>query len=126
MAKILLIDDDRQVLNVMTSLLEREHHEISTAADGIHGIKQLKAQQFDLVITDVIMPEEDGLGVLLWLKNQSHRPKIIAISGGSVYLDQDHLLSMCKQFHADKVLPKPVEFETFTSAVREVLKSVQG
>jgi DNA-binding response OmpR family regulator len=126
MAKILLIDDDRQLLNVMTSFLEREQHEISTAADGKQGIKQLKAQQFDLVITDVIMPEEDGLGVLMWLMNQSHRPKVIAISGGSVSLDQDHLLSMCKQFSADKVLPKPVEFETFTSAVRDVLKSVHG
>ena len=126
MAKILLIDDDEQVLKVMTSFLEREHHEISTAVDGKQGLMLLKNQPFDLVITDVIMPEQDGFEVLLWLKlnEQSHHPKTIAISGGSAHLDQYELLSVCKVMSADKVLPKPVDFETLTHAVREVLKDV--
>ena len=123
MAKILLIGDDVQVLKVVTSFLEREHHEISIAVDGKQGISLLEKQQFDLVIKDVIKPEQDGLGVLMWLMNQSHRPKVIAISGGSVSLDQEHLLLMCKGLSADKVLPKPVDFDALTSAVREVLES---
>lgn len=122
MAKILLIDDDIQVLNVMSSFLEIDHHEISTAVDGMQGIKLLETRQFDLVITDVIMPEQDGLGVLMWLAKQAIRPKVIAISGGSVSLDQNHLLHLCRVFSADKVLSKPVNFETLTGAVREVLK----
>ena len=128
MAKILLIDDDAQVLKVLTSFLEREHHEISTACDGKQGIILLKNQPFDLVITDVIMPEQDGLEVLLWLElnKQRHHPKTIAISGGSAYLDQNELLDMCRVMSADKVLPKPVDFETLTSAVRELLKGVVG
>ena len=121
MAKILLIDDDIQVLKVMTSFLEREHHEIATALDGLQGIKQLESQQFDLIITDVIMPEQDGLGVLIWLMNQTNRPKVIAISGGSVSLDQNELLHLCKKLFADRVLPKPVDFGTLTRTVREVL-----
>ena len=123
MAKILLIDDDEQVLKVFTSFLEREHHDISTAVDGIQGIKLLEDQQFDLVITDVIMPEQDGLGVLIWLLDRTNRPKVIAISGGSVSLDQSYLLTMCKKLHADKVLQKPVDSITLTSAVHEVLES---
>jgi len=122
MAKILLIDDDEQVLKVFTSFLEREHHDISTAVDGIQGIKLLEDQQFDLVITDVIMPEQDGLGVLIWLLDRTNRPKVIAISGGSVSLDQSYLLAMCKKLHADKVLQKPVDSITLTSAVLEVLE----
>ena len=124
MAKILLIEDDSQLLDVMTAFLECEHHEITTATNGKQGIKRLESHQFDLVITDVLMPEQDGLSVLMWLKNQSHRPKIIAISGGSASFDQDYLLLMCKHLSADKVLPKPIDFETFTTTVREVLTGV--
>jgi len=126
MARILLIDDDEQVLKVMTSFLEREHHEVSTAVDGKQGIRLLKNQPCDLIITDVIMPEQDGLEVLLWLKinKQSHHPKVVAISGGSAHLDQHELLHVCKVMSADKVLPKPVDFETLTRAVREVLNGV--
>lgn len=123
MAKILLIDDDAQVVKVVTSFLEREHHEISSAVDGKRGIRLLENQQFDLVITDVIMPEKDGLEVLMWLKlnKHTHRPKVIAISGGSASLDLNELLDMCRVLSADKVLPKPVDFETLTGAVRDVL-----
>jgi CheY-like chemotaxis protein len=121
MAKILLIDDDEQVLSVMTSFLTREQHEISTAGNGKQGIKLLENQCFDLIITDVVMPEQDGLGVLLWLTTQANRPKVIAMSGGSGSLDIDFLLHMCEKLRADKVLPKPVDFETLTGAVREVL-----
>jgi DNA-binding response OmpR family regulator len=124
MAKILLIDDDTQILSVMTSFLKREQHEISTAANGKQGIRHLESGQFDLVITDVLMPEQDGLEVLMWLKKQRHRARVIAISGGSMANEQNELLHMCKLLSADKVLPKPVDFETLTSAVREVLKGV--
>jgi DNA-binding response OmpR family regulator len=123
MAKILLIDDDEQILKVMTSFLERESHEISTAVNGKQGVSLLETQQFDLMITDVIMPEQDGIGVLLWLMTQPIRPKVIAMSGGSAALDQNFILDMCKRLRADKILPKPVNFETLTGAVREVLES---
>ena len=123
MAKILLIDDDEQVLSVMTSFLEREQHEITTAEDGKKGIRLLETNQFDLIITDVIMPEQDGLGVLTWLLNRPSRPKIIAMSGGSASQDQNYLFSMCNKLRADKILSKPVDFESLTRGVREVLGS---
>ncbi len=123
MAKILLIDDDEHVLKVMTSFLEREHHEIETAVDGRQGIKLLENQLYDLIITDIIMPEEDGLGVLMWLMNKKNCTKVIVMSGGSAFLDQNFLLNMCKRLHADKVLSKPVEFETLREAICEVMAS---
>lgn len=123
MAKILLIDDDEQVVKVLTSFLEREQHEVLTAADGKKAIRLLEKQPFDLVITDVIMPEQDGVGVLMWLMVHADHQKVIVMSGGSASLDQNYLFDMCKRLHADKVLPKPVDFETLTGAVREVLES---
>jgi DNA-binding response OmpR family regulator len=122
MAKILLIDDDEQILKLVTSFLVKEHHEISTAVNGKKGIKLIENQHFDLIITDVIMPEQDGLEVLMFLLNRTNRPKIIAMSGGSASLDQNYLLKTCKKLHADKILPKPVDFETLRSVVREVLE----
>ena len=126
MAKILLIDDDEQVLKVVTSFLERVDHEVLTAVDGKKAIKLLESQPFDLVITDVIMPEQDGLGVLMWLMIHANRQKVIVMSGGSVSMDQNFLFDMCKKLRASKVLPKPVDFEMLTSAVREVLESEGG
>ncbi len=121
MAKVLIIDDDVQILKLMVSYLEKERHEITTAADGKQGIKLLAHQKFDLVITDIIMPEKDGIEVLLWLKDMVNRPKIITITGGSVSLDQTYLLTLSKGLTADIVLPKPVDFATLTSAVRSLL-----
>ncbi len=122
MARILIIDDDAQVLRFMENCLKREGHEIVTAADGRQGINQLLAQQFDCVITDIVMPEQDGLEVLMWLKKQSVRPKIIAVSGGSAKLEPELLLKLAG-FTADIVMLKPVSFEALTGAVRDLLSS---
>jgi len=122
MAKILLIDDDIKVLDVMAFFLERIGHEITTAENGLQGIRNLESRQFDLIITDIIMPEQDGFGVLMKLLSMAHRPKVIAISGGSASIDQNYILQACKSFSADRVLPKPVDFETLTATVRDLLK----
>ena len=122
MSKILVIDDDAQVLKVLVSYLEKGRHEITTASNGKEGIQLLVSQRFDLVITDIIMPEEDGIEVLLWLRKTPNRPKIIAISGGSASLDQEYLLNLADKLAADKVLPKPVDFTTLTNAVRDLLE----
>ena len=121
MARILVIDDNEQVRQVMASYLELDKHEITVAADGKQGIAQLQSQAFDLVITDLIMPEQDGLEVLMWLKKQPHRPKVIAVSGGSPSLDLNYLMSMAQLLSVDKALQKPIGFETLTTAVRELL-----
>lgn len=121
MARILIIDDDPQIVKLMTAYLQREEHEVVTAEDGKEGIRQLSVQQFDLVITDIVMPERDGLEVLAWLKSQPQCPKVIAMSGSSARLDQDFILKMA-HFSADKVLPKPVDCETLTAAVHELLQ----
>ncbi|NJD38728.1 MAG: response regulator [Geobacter sp.] len=121
MANILIIDDNEQVRKVMATYLEHDNHQITVAADGKQGIAQLQSQAFDLVITDIIMPEQDGLEVLMWLRTQAHRPKVIAVSGGCPSLDLNYLITMAQRLSADKVLQKPIDFATLTTAVRELL-----
>lgn len=121
MARILIIDDNEQVRQVMTSYLEHDKHQITVAIDGKQGIAQLQSQTFDLVITDIIMPEQDGFEVLMWLKTQARHPKVIAVSGGSPSLDMNYLITTAQRLSADKVLQKPLDFETLTTAVRELL-----
>ncbi len=122
MAKILLIDDDLNVLKITASYLKKEGHEITTALNGKAGIRLLESSQFDLVITDIIMPEKDGYEVLMWLRKQLNRPKIIAVTGGTAYITTDSILMTSKLFSADKVLSKPFDFETFALTVREVFQ----
>lgn len=81
----------------------------------------LTAGQFDIIITDIVMPEKDGLEVLMWLRGQQSRPKVIAISGGSTGTPQDLLLTLAS-FSADKVLPKPVDRKTLRNVVEELLQ----
>ena len=120
MAKILIIDDNPQVLRLMQTFLEEENHEITVSANGKEGIKLLNASRFDLVITDIIMPEQDGYELLMWLKHLPAKPKVIAISGGAPSLELGTILKVAVHM-ADKVLSKPVTREVFTKAVAEIL-----
>lgn len=122
MAVILVIDDDPQVLKLITMYLTRNGNEVVTAANGKLGIRLLESQHVDLVITDIIMPEQDGLEVLMWLKKQPTRPKVIAISGGSVSLDQGLMLKLAS-YSADRVFPKPVDYETLMGEVQRLLEA---
>ena len=121
MAKILVIDDDEQVLGLIRIYLLQDGHAVVTARNGKEGIKELSARQFDLVITDIIMPEQDGIGVLRWLKGQTYRPKVLAISGGAASFDLEYILELSSYMQADMVLPKPVAYNTLKEAVNELL-----
>jgi DNA-binding response OmpR family regulator len=121
MAKILVIDDDEQILKLLTVYLGKDGHQIISASDGKQGLEELTSRQFDLVITDIVMPEKDGLEVLMWLSGQKSRPKVIAISGGSPALNQDYLLQLSKVMSADETLHKPFRGDQLRDVVRSLL-----
>ncbi|MDR3578494.1 MAG: response regulator [Oryzomonas sp.] len=94
MARILLIDDEPQIVTTLSTFLGREGHVVVSAGDGKEGLKILTGSCFDIVITDIIMPECDGFEVLMSIEKMPNRPKIIAMSGGSSYLVQEYLLDI--------------------------------
>src|ERR671913_433519 len=83
MAHVLLIDDMNLVRGAIGAILTRAGHAVTEAAGGEAGISLLQKQHFDLVITDMIMPDQDGSDVLTFLQSMRSHPKILAISGGS-------------------------------------------
>jgi len=82
MATILLIDDDEDVRNMTAELLLSAGHAVDTADDGKTGLALYKTKQYDLVITDIVMGEMDGLQLIDQLRQTDPRPRVIAISGG--------------------------------------------
>ena len=82
MARILVIDDEPYILLMLKKMLEKDGHEVDMALNGMEGIKLFEKNRFDLLITDIIMPEKEGLEIIMELKKENPGLKIIAISGG--------------------------------------------
>jgi len=82
MARILVIDDDIQILEMLGQTLEREGYEVVDALDGKEGMRLYREAPTDLVITDIVMPEKEGVETIMELKRDFPDVKIIAMSGG--------------------------------------------
>ncbi|MEI6827478.1 MAG: response regulator [Desulfuromonadales bacterium] len=122
MARILVIDDEPHLRILVESFLVQEGHEVDLAENGQKGLNLIERNPYDLVITDVVMPEQDGLEVLMGLKGHVPRMKIIVMSGGGDRLNIQELLNLAKLMGADRVLPKPLDFTTLQATVKDVLE----
>ncbi len=120
MSKILVLEDDAKLRELLREALEAAGHEVADAADGDAGIKAFKRSPADLVIADIFMPEKDGLDVIRELKADFPEVKIIAISGGG-RLGKETYLKAASGMGADRVVGKPFEIKDLVDDVREVL-----
>ena len=121
MAKILVIDDDAQVLAMLRKMLEHEGYAVTTAPDGKEGIKCYREDSIDLIITDLIMPEKEGIETIMELRHDFPDVKIIAISGGG-RVNPVPYLDVSKKLGAQYTFAKPVERKELLEAVRDLLK----
>jgi DNA-binding NtrC family response regulator len=120
MARILIIDDESQIRSMLRLMLERAGYEIAEAPDGIEGIRQYRENPADLIITDLIMPNKDGIGMIIDLKKEFPKVKIIAMSGGGVNRPEGYL-DGAKKLGATRTLTKPIDREEMLKAVKESL-----
>lgn len=120
MAHILVIEDDNSVQTLFGQLLESEGYTVAHAADGAEGIHLLKQQKTDLIITDIMMPEMDGLEVIRTVQETHPGLPVIAISGGMRTVPIN-FLPHAKKFGACRVFEKPVVLADLLTAVRELL-----
>jgi CheY-like chemotaxis protein len=120
MARILIIDDESQIRSMLRLMLERVGYEIAEAPDGIEGIRQYRENPADLIITDLIMPNKDGIGMIIDLKKEFPKVKIIAMSGGGVNRPEGYL-DGAKKLGATRTLTKPIDREEMLKAVKESL-----
>lgn len=121
MARILLIDDDRRMTAALHDALEFAGYEVEVAHGGRTGIGLYRKTPFDLVITDIYMPDKDGIETIIELRNEFPGVRIIAISGGgALQFDQ---LPEAALLGAHRVLAKPLDLDRMLTAVQEVLAS---
>ena len=121
MSHILVIDDAPHIRTVITEFLLLEGHTVDSAENGKEGLKLFGRNHYDLVITDVFMPEKDGLEVLTTLIQKNPSVRVIVMSGGAAGLDPQLLLKTAKDWGAGRILPKPLDFRELQSAVKEML-----
>jgi len=105
-SRILVIDDDPQIREMIREVLERKDHTVFEADNGNKGLRSARSEPVDIVITDIIMPDKDGLETIAELRSSFPGIKIIAISGGGRRVDSD-FLPAAQAFGADQVLYKP-------------------
>jgi DNA-binding response OmpR family regulator len=119
-ARILIVDDDDSVRVVLRQALVRAGYEVIEAADGNEAVRLFKEAPAKLVITDILMPDKDGIETIQEFRRTNPGVKIIAISGGG-RIDPKMCLLMAKMVGANRVLPKPFQAQTLLAAVRELL-----
>jgi len=125
MKKILVIDDDEFVNGMIVQLLSEAGYEVEGAQDGNSGLKILESKQFDLIVTDIVMPEKEGIETIIAIRSMNKTLPIIAISGGGK-IDPQQYLRMAQHFGADYTFQKPFDREHFLAAIQERLSRRQG
>jgi len=117
MATILVVDDEEMDRVLERTILESAGHELLFASDGATGFAICEKEDVDLVITDLAMPDFNGLRFIKELRESNHFMPVIAVSGWAV--DQ---LDLAQQYGADLVLTKPVDGDELLKAVDKALE----
>jgi len=123
MARILVIDDNEDVRAIVCAVLESAGHEVTHAADGAWGLRAQRESPVALVVTDIFMPEKEGLETIRDLRREYPDLKIIAMSGAGARLQADYHLLTAREFGAHSILHKPFEPSALLELVRELLKA---
>jgi len=121
MARILVIDDDEQVLDMLYQSLTREGYDVLRASNGEQGLRLYRQEPVDLIITDIIMPEKEGIETIIELRQDFPDVKIIAMSGGGRIGTKDYL-HLAKIFGVQRTFTKPVAREQLLDAITELLE----
>ena len=115
--KILIIDDDILMRHTVAKILLADGHDVVTAAEGSQGIAVYRQEKPELVITDIVMPEQEGLETILALRRDETPVKIIVVSGSGA-----EMLETARLLGADAVVEKPFRMH----ALVELIHSMQG
>jgi len=119
-ARILIIEDDTEVRDYLERILSRAGYEVASAANGKEGVDLFNATPADLVITDIIMPEKDGIETIMDLRRRNPDLKLVAISGGGRGEPENYLHS-AKLLGAKLTMKKPFTSEEMLDAVRGLI-----
>jgi DNA-binding NtrC family response regulator len=123
MTKILVIDDDVIVRETIIQILEDQGYQVVGAEDGRRGLAAFRSERPDLVITDIIMPEKEGIQTITEIRRERPDAKIIAISGGGRIGNTD-FLKIAQKLGATDIISKPFDPDDFLNRVDRCFKAV--
>ena len=124
MSRILIIDDDQDILDILQSVLVDNEYEVRATTSAVEGLKSLSEQPADIVITDILMPDIDGIEVIQALKSQYPNVKIIAMSGGGSDRKKfQEYLPIAKRLGANEIIPKPIDLNLLLKTVQDLAQS---
>jgi CheY-like chemotaxis protein len=122
--RVLLVDDDPALLMVLARAFSKAGYIARTAENGRKALEMLKAYRPELVVTDIVMPEMEGIGAIMAIKQMADPPKIIAMSGTGP-IGRRNYLKWAKHLGADEVLPKPFRLEEMLVLAGQLTGNVQ-
>ncbi len=119
MARILVIDDHVTFRVFLREVLIREGYDVKESSTGKDGLRSCRVDHVPLVVTDILMPDMDGLEFIQELRRVCPQTKIVAISGGYQWSGPS-MLEVAKRLGADLAFEKPFDMETFLQCLREL------
>jgi two-component system, chemotaxis family, chemotaxis protein CheY len=120
MARILLVDDDDTLREMLALALSAVGHTVTHASDGRQGIDLVRAQPMDLVVLDLVMPGQEGIETLTVLQREFHDLPVIVVSGGGL-TDPKAYLRVAANLGARRTLAKPFAVESLLSNINDLL-----
>jgi CheY-like chemotaxis protein len=122
MAQILLIDDDEQFRAMLAQMLAEDGHQVTTARDGDEGFRMASQSNSDLIITDILMPRQDGIQMIVALSHGANKVPIVAMSGGRRAISADFNLESATLVGVKATLSKPFTRADLRRALATALK----
>jgi len=117
MPSVLVVDDEEQVRQLIKETLEQAGYDVEEACDGKEGLKRYRTKPTDLVIMDILMPDQDGLESIMTLHREFPASRVIAITGGNDMIGILNFLDVAKMLGARRTLQKPFEMKALLDAV---------
>ena len=119
MARILIIDDDETILATLAQLLATTGHSVVTADDGLAAEKIFRAEPFEVILTDIFMPNREGLETVIKLRREFPNVAVIAMSGGTAA--SRNFLEIAARLGAHRILEKPFTVQQLNAAIGSAL-----
>jgi DNA-binding NtrC family response regulator len=116
--RLLIIEDNIEVLRSLGKYFTKKKYEVVTASNGLDGLKAFESDQegFDLVITDLVMPNISGVAIISMVKKKNPETPVVAITGWG-----EHPEALATEARADLVLEKPIELDRMNQFISDLL-----
>ena len=118
--RVLVVDDDPALLSVLARAFARASYQVETAANGRKALELIGGFRPDLVVTDIVMPEMEGIGAIMAIKQLADPPKVIAMSGDGLSGRRNYL-KWAKHLGADEVIAKPFRLDDMLALARQLV-----